>query len=166
MPIANIKQPAVLHISDSLRLRSFDTIPDCALSWYQDVETVWLVDGVRKPYDRETLERMYHWLNARGELYFIEVLENGSWKPIGDVTFWQKDMPIVIGDPQYRGRGIGRQVISALMQRGRQLGYDKLYVKEIYTHNPASQRCFESLGFRACEQTETGKRYSFTLRYR
>ncbi len=164
MPIADIKQPAILSVSGSLRLRAFDAIPDCALSWYQDPETVWLVDGVRRPYDREILERMYRWLNAHGELYVIEVLENSSWKPIGDVTFWQEDMPIVIGDPQYRGRGIGKQVISALIHRARQLGYDSLFVKEIYTHNPASQRCFESLGFRACGQTEKGKRYCLALR--
>ena len=28
-------------------------------------------------------------------------------------------MPIVIGDPHYRGKGIGRKVLSALVRRGR-----------------------------------------------
>ena len=142
-----------------LRLHSFEAIPDCALGWYQDTETVWLVDGVRKAYDQATLNGMYCWLNDHGELYFIEVLENGVWKPIGDVTFWQEDMPIVIGDLQYRGKGIGKKVIAALIQRGQQLGYDKLYVNEIYDHNLASRNCFESQGFRAYEKTGKGSRF-------
>ena len=31
----------------------------------------------------------------------------------------QDDMPIVIGEPHYRGKGIGRKVLSALVRRGR-----------------------------------------------
>lgn len=30
-------------------------------------------------------------------------------------------MPIVIGEPHYRGKGIGRKVLSALVRRGRAL---------------------------------------------
>ena len=159
MPITGIRQPDTLPVEEKIRLRAFSTIPDCAFGWYQDTETVWLVDGVRKAYDQATLNGMYRWLNDHGELYFIEVLENGVWKPIGDVTFWQEDMPIVIGDPLYRGKGIGRRVIAALVRRGQQLGYDKLYVNEIYDHNPASRKCFEGLGFRAWEKTEKGSRF-------
>ena len=146
-----------------LRLHSFEAIPDCALGWYQDTETVWLVDGNRVPYTEKRLNAMYTWLHDHGELYFIEVWEQGTWKPIGDVTFWQEDMPIVIGAPQYRGRGIGRKVIAALIQRGRQLGYDKLYVNEIYDHNIGSRKCFESLGFLAWEKTEKGNRFILKL---
>ena len=163
MPIANTRQPEILSIDEDLRLRKFDAIPDCSLSWYQDEETVWLVDGVRRKYDRATLEGMYRWLDTHGELYFIEVLEESQWKPIGDVTFWQEDMPIVIGDSRYRGRGIGRKVIAALIQRGRTLGYDRLRVHEIYDYNTASRKCFESLGFRAHEKTEKGSRFVIAL---
>ena len=163
MPIHNIGQPEVLQIGDDLRLRKFDGEFDFAFDWYQDEETVYLVDGNRKPYSRELLESMYRYLDNHGELYFIEVAESGGWKPIGDVTFWQEDMPIVIGDPQYRGRGIGRKVITALIQRGKQLGYSRLYVNEIYEHNIGSRKCFESAGFRAYEKTEKGSRFYIDL---
>lgn len=53
---------------------------------------------------------MYNYLNNKGELYFIEVNENGKWKPIGDVTLWQEDMPIVIGEREYRGKGVGKKL--------------------------------------------------------
>ena len=163
MPIPNIPQPEILPVSETLRLRKFDDVYDFALEWYQDIELVWQVDGDRVPYTPELLTKMYHWLNEAGELYFIEVLENCIWKPIGDVTFWQEDMPIVIGDAAYRGRGIGKAVIAALIRRGRELGYETLRVEEIYDWNFASRKCFEHSGFRAYEKTEKGNRFEMGL---
>ena len=163
MPIANVTQPEVLPVDETLRLRRYDGNHAFALDWYQDEETVWLVDGVRRPYDTETLTAMYTYLDAHGELYWIETLADGAWRPIGDVTFWQEDMPIVIGDAQYRGRGVGGKVVAALIQRGRALGYAHLGVEEIYDWNAASRRCFEKAGFRACEKTEKGSRFRLEL---
>lgn len=159
MPIPGIRQPELLGIDEDLRLRRFGGEYGFALAWYQDPETVWLVDGVRQPYTRQKLDRMYRCLEGRGELYFIEALENGVFRPIGDVCFWKDDLPIVIGDPAYRGKGVGQKVLSALIQRGRELGYDTLRVSEIYEYNTASRKCFENLGFRAYEKTEDGSRY-------
>ena len=39
------------------------------------------------------------------------------------------------------------------------MGYEELYVGEIYDFNIASQKCFESVGFRKYEKTEKGARY-------
>ena len=163
MAIQGIDQPAVIQIDKSLRLRKYDGVHDFALEWYKDEETVYLVDGKRDPYTMERLGGMYRYLNNAGELYFIEVLENGTYKPIGDVTFWQEDMPIVIGDQNYRGKKIGRRVASALVERGKELGYDHLEIGEIYGWNEASRRCFESMGFVAYEKTEKGSKYRLTL---
>ena len=163
MAIQGIDQPGVIQIDESLRLRKYDGVHDFALEWYQDPDTVWLVDGKREPYTVERLDRMYRYLRNAGELYFIEVLEGGTYRPIGDVTFWQEDMPIVIGDRNYRGKGIGRKVILALVQRGRDLGYSHLTVEEIYEWNEGSRRCFESVGFVTCEKTEKGSTYRLTL---
>lgn len=159
MPILTIPQPEILPVDETLRLRKFDGCFNFAFDWYQDEETVYLVDGVRRAYSRETLENMYRYLDRHGELYFIEIEEHGTFRPIGDVTFWREDMPIVIGEPQYRGRGIGKKVISALICRERELGYGTLGVREIYDFNTASRACFESLGFRPVEKTEKGTRF-------
>lgn len=159
MPIPGVEQPEILPVSDGLRLRKYDGKYYFALPWYQDPETVYLVDGVRAPYTLERLEQMYTYLDSHGELYFIELREGESWRPIGDITFWQTDMPIVIGDPACRGRGIGKQVAGVLVERGRKLGYPTLWIGEIYRWNTASRRCFEALGFKPCEKTENGDRY-------
>ena len=163
MGTQGIEQPEIFQIDDTLRLRKYDGVHDFALEWYQDEKTVYLVDGKRDPYTMPRLKGMYEYLNNAGELYFIEVQENGTYKPIGDVTFWQEDMPIVIGYPSYRCRGIGRKVISALIERGKDLGYDHLAVGEIYDWNEGSRRCFESMGFRAYEKTEKGAKYRLTF---
>lgn len=163
VPISHVPQPEILTVSKDLRLRKFDGCFRFAFAWYQDEETVYLVDGVRRSYSWETLSNMYHYLDKHGELYFIEVKENGAFRPIGDVTFSREDMPIVIGDPPYRQRGIGKQVIAALIKRGRQLGFKTLGVAEIYDWNQGSRRCFESMGFRVVQKTEKGARYTLQL---
>lgn len=159
MAIYGIRQPEILQVDCDIRLRKYDGVYDFAFEWYQDEETVYLVDGVRKPYSQETLTRMYEYLNKQGELYFIEVQEYDTWRPIGDVCFWKDDMPIVLGEKEYRGKGIAKKVIGRLIKRGKTLGYDSLYVNEIYEFNVASRKCFESLGFTACEKTEKGNRF-------
>ena len=158
MAIEGVEQPAYIQIEDDLRLRRYDGTADFALAWYQDPELVYLVDGVKKPYSWETLYNMYTWLDQHGELYFIEALENGAC-----VAFSREDMPIVIGEPAYRGRGVGRKVVRALMDRGRVLGYETLGVREIYDFNAASIRCFMACGFAPVEKTEQGWRYEAKL---
>lgn len=118
MPIANIPQPELLTVTPALRLRRFENVIPEALEWYRDPETVYLVDGIREPYSWEKLERMYSYLNAYGELYYIELLEQNVFRPIGDVTFSREDMPLVIGESAYRGKGIGRAVVAALIAGG------------------------------------------------
>ncbi len=163
MAIPGVEQPDSIQINEVLRLRRYDGTADFALAWYQDEELVYLVDGVRKPYDREKLYAMYGYLDRQGELYFIEALADGAYVPIGDVTFSPADMPIVIGVPEYRGRGVGRQVIRCLMDRGRQLGLDALGVREIYDWNTASIRCFTACAFAPVERTDRGWRYEAKL---
>lgn len=156
MPIPGIPQPACLVVGDGLRLRAYDGRFDFALEWYQDPELLYLVDGDTDPYDAERLRRMYEYLNAHGELYFIEVRTGGDWRPIGDVTFWREDIPIVIGERTFRRRGTGRSVISRLTERARELGYREIFVREIYSYNTGSMRAFSAAGFAPYKTTARG----------
>ena len=54
MPIEKIEQPQIIEIDDTLRLRRYDGKFDFAFEWYQDTETVYLVDGVKEPYTLES----------------------------------------------------------------------------------------------------------------
>lgn len=163
MPIPGIVQPEQIAIGEGLRLRKYDGNFDFALAWYQDAGTVWLVDGNRVPYTEARLRAMYEYLDACSEAYFIEAREAGRFRPIGDAAFRRGDMPIVIGEPAYRGRGVGRRVAAALVGRGRALGYETLRVREIYDWNAASRKCFEAAGFRADQKTEHGSSFLLKL---
>ena len=81
MAIQGIEQPDIIQIDNALRLRKYDGNHDFALAWYQDEEIVWLVDGNRNLYTPERLAGMYNYLNEAGELYFIEIMENGIYSP-------------------------------------------------------------------------------------
>jgi len=164
MPIHGIVQPEVIIVSETIRLRKYEGCFDFALCWYQDAEIVKLVDGIHaKIYDMDKLERMYTYLDSHGELYFIEVYEGDNFIPIGDVTFWKENMPIVIGDRNYRGKGIGNLVINSLVQRAKVLKFDEIFVEEIYNFNIASQALFESIGFKKHKKTENGLSYNLPL---
>ena len=144
-------------------MRKYDGQAHLAFSWYQDLEVIRLTDGSRAPYTLQRIKKMYDYLTQQGEVYFIEVLTNAGWQPICDVSFWQEDMPIVIGNSAYRGQGIGRTVVQVLIERGRKLGYKRLYVQEIYDYNEASKKMFESVGFYPLEKTGNGHRYALDL---
>ena len=163
MPIPNIIQPDFIYITTEIRLRKYNGKAEFALYWYQDEETLMLVDGKSNSYDIARLNRMYTYLDNHGELYFIEYKVNDRYIEIGDVTFSKEDIPIVIGNKEYRGLGIGKKVVLKLIERGKALGYTKLFVKEIYNYNIGSQKLFEGIGFKKYEETPKGYRYSLEL---
>ena len=148
----------IIQIDDSLRLVPYFLADhhDAALGWYQDVDLVELVDGVRSPYSVKKLNAMYSYLEKHGDLFWIEYREKGEWLPIGDVTLSLENIPIVIGNPTYQHQGLGCKVLKTLIDLARQRGWKELKVQEIYDFNHASRRCFESLGFVESRRTEIG----------
>ena len=164
MPIPNVPQPQIIQIEPELRLRAFDGAFSFALPWYADPEDIRMIDGGCEPYSPERVGRMYRCLDAHGELYFIEYFRGGRYQPVGDVTFRQEDLPIVIGEKELRGRGIGRKVIRALLCRAVDLRYPEIFVSEIYDWNVPSQRCFSGVGFVPYRRTENGWSYRRAFR--
>lgn len=164
MPIEGITQPEIIEISPTLRLKKYDGKFDFALPWYQDPVVLRMSEGENaKPYTLENLTIMYGYLSSHGELYWIEELRGGKFVPIGDVTMWQEDLPIALGSPEVRGRGIGTAVLNTLISRARSLGWAELRVENIFTYNEASRRLFTACGFAECAKTENGASYRLVL---
>ena len=67
MSIQGLEQPEIIAIEPTLRLRKFDGRYDFALKWYQDEDMVYMVDGVRRAYDMDTLTRMYTLMKRIGK---------------------------------------------------------------------------------------------------
>jgi RimJ/RimL family protein N-acetyltransferase len=158
-------QPQIIFIDENLRLRNPDKIEwKTALPWYQNPKVLLYSEGVTdKVYDMDTVNRMYKYLSSIGELYFIETFEDTIWKSIGDVTLSEKNMPIVIGDEEYWDRGIGKKVISKLIERAKSIGLSKIYIPEIYLYNNRSQNLFISMGFIEVNKNDIEKSYELNL---
>ncbi|MBQ4321232.1 MAG: GNAT family N-acetyltransferase, partial [Oscillospiraceae bacterium] len=156
-----------LVISDSLRLRKYDGNYHLLLPGYQDPYVYQNSEGIfdeREIPDLSYVKGMCDWLAEHGELYFIEILEDGAYLPIGDVTVKQENPPITIWFGQYRSRGIGTRVMRAVIARCRELGYPKISNSSVYKWNTVSQKLHETLGFTKTGESETEYFYTLDLR--
>lgn len=86
-------------------------------------------------------------LSGKGELYLIELQEPAGWRVVGDAALIPEDVPIVIGRPEDRSRGIGTEVLQLLLLRARALGWTEIRATGIVPANYQSRRLFERAGF-------------------
>ena len=154
----------------AIRLRrvAADEYVDVALPWYQDAEVLRFSEGGEPPYDRARMRRMYDALTAQGELYLVELFEPETspdgWRAIGDAALLPDDVPIVLGRPEDRGRGLGAQVLQLLVQRARALGWRELNAGTIDPANHRSRRMFERAGFVATHAARLADPARITMR--
>ena len=157
MALRDMIQPELIFVTQWLRLRKYDGKYALFLPGYQNPTVYQNSEGIfeesRIP-NLDYVERMCRYLAKAGELYYIEVLENGQYIPIGDVTVKPENPPIAIWQDQWRGKGIGYLVMTAVIDRLRALGYEKITGSTVYKWNVASQKLHEKLGFQ--KVTEQG----------
>jgi RimJ/RimL family protein N-acetyltransferase len=158
-------------LDDDLRLRPISLPDDVAIAvpWYQDPEVLYYSEGGESstPYDSERVHAMYNYLLKKAEVYIIEAKTQNGWLPIGDVSlFHESGVPIVIGNPDYRSKGLGKRVIQLIINRAKELGRKQIRTNGIYIFNVRSRRLFESLGFTMIERfidDDGNKCYRFEL---
>lgn len=158
MPIKGIMQPEIIQLSDNIRLRKYDGHAELALPGYRDPVVYQNSEGIfdeSKIPDMDYVTGMFRYLDGKGELYFIEALENGEYAAIGDVTIMHEHPPIAIWFDRYRGKGIGTLVMQVMIERVRDLGYRRIVGSKVYKWNPASLKMHLNLGFRIMTENET-----------
>ena len=157
MALKEFEQPEIIDINDSLRLRKYDRHYELFLLGYRDPVVYQNSEGIfdegRIP-DLDYVKRMCTYLAKVGELYYIEAKENGTYVPIGDVTVKEENPPIAIWREAYRGKGIGRLVMEAVIGRLKELGSAKITGSTVYQWNTASQKLHERMGFRKVSEDE------------
>lgn len=166
MPLPNIPQPQQIPLAPGLRLRRYDGHYERFLPAYQTPAVYQNSEGIFDPEkipDLDYVKGMCAFLDKAGELYYIEAEENGVFVPIGDVTVKPQNPPIALWREEYRGKGIGRQVMQAVIARLRALGYDKITRSSVFRWNLPSQRLHESLGFCRVGEDEKSFFYDLTL---
>lgn len=131
------------------RVRPLDIEADLehAVEWYRDPEVLHCSEGDADPYDERQVRRMYAHLGDGGDVFVIEVEHEGEWIAVGDAVLRPGTLPIVIGDPRFRGRGIGSIVLADLIQRARRRGWAELNVHKVFADNERSLRLYRSAGF-------------------
>lgn len=157
MPLPGVEQPPVIGLTGTLRLKRYNGRYELALPGYQDPVVYQNSEGIfdeAKIPDLAYVKGMCQYLDAHGELYFIEALEGGAWTPVGDVTIKPENPPIALWFAAYRGRGIGTLVMKKVIERLRSLGYAKIANSTVYKWNQASLALHQRLGFHIVRETE------------
>ena len=157
MALKEFVQPEIIDISDTLRLRKYDGHYELFLLGYQNPVVYQNSEGIfdesRIP-NLDYVKGMCIYLAKVGELYYIEAKENGTYIPIGDVTIKDENPPIAIWVDAYRGKGIGKLVMKAVIDRLKTLGFERITGSTVYQWNTASQKLHEALGFRRVSEDE------------
>lgn len=131
-------------ISDSLYLIKYLPAYQITLTWYQDRETVKMVDNADYTYSFDDLKRMYTYLSNNGDLFYIAYPN----KLIGDCAIFDDNMVAIVISKEYRGRDIGSKVLNKLISYAREKGL--AYLKtEIYDFNHISRKLFYKFGFKS-----------------
>ena len=130
------------YFVDGLCLVKYFPSYKLTLPWYEDVETVKMVDNENAPYDMEQLKNMYGYLDRNGDLFYIAYKN----KLIGDCAIFDDNMVAIVVSKEYRGMKIGSKVLDRLitLAKEKDLGYLNA---EIYDFNQVSQSLFKSHGF-------------------
>ena len=166
MPINNIKQPFIIEIDDSLRLLKYNGNYEEALTGYQDPyvyqNSEGIFDDTKKP-DIDYIKGMFEWLNNNGELYYIQIKAGDDFISIGDVTIKDVNPPITIWYENYRGIGIGTKVMKTVINKLKELGYEKIIGTTVYKWNKSSQRMHEKLGFIKIDENDDEYIYELNL---
>ncbi|MCM1989330.1 GNAT family N-acetyltransferase [Oceanirhabdus seepicola] len=166
MGLKDVKQPLIIDVNERLRLKNCSERDwKIAEQWYKDEKILYYSEGIKdgKGYDLDTINKMYTYLSNIGELYFIEYLENEKWVPIGDATLSEENMPIIIGDEAYWGKGIGKLVIGKLLERARKIELKKITIPAIYKYNARSRNLFTSFGFKKINENENEDTFQLIL---
>ena len=164
MPIKNIEQPDIIPISGTIRLRRYDGHFEKLLPGYQTPYVYQNSEGIfdeSKIPDINYVRNMCRYLDSIGELYFIEIEENGAFISIGDVTVKDENPPIAIWEERFRGQGIGKAVMQTVIRRLKALGCAKITGSEVFKWNTVSQKLHEGLGF--VRVAEDGDSYIYEL---
>lgn len=116
------------------------------------------------PLDLSQVEQ--HMENAQGQrptVYAFDAAETRSGKIIGHVEITRIDYeksngmlgPLLIGEPDLRGKGYGREIVKLAVDFGFNIiGLDEIYLW-VFEFNTAAIKCYEKAGFERCQYKES-----------
>lgn len=146
-----------IFLPDKITLIPYYPASETTLAWYQDKTLCKQVDNIDTVYDLDKLNRMYHYLNTHGDLFYIAY--DGTL--CGDVCLQNTGELSIVICKEYQNRRIGRVVIRKMLKLAAEKGFAQCYA-HIYPFNIQSRKMFEALGF----VKEGEERYVYRLKQR
>ena len=144
-----------IPLTDKITLIPYYPASETTLAWYQDKTLCKQVDNIDTVYDLDKLNRMYHFLNTHGDLFYIAY--DGTL--CGDVCLQNTGELSIVICKEYQNRHIGRAVIQGMLTIAAEKGFAQCYA-HIYPFNIQSRKLFEALGF----VKEGEERYVYSLK--
>ena len=144
-----------ISLTDNITLIPYYPASETTLAWYQDKTLCKQVDNIDTVYDLDKLNRMYHYLNTHGDLFYIAY--DGTL--CGDVCLQNTGELSIVICKEYQNRHIGRAVIQKMLALATEKGFLQCYA-HIYRFNAQSRKLFEALGF----VKEGEERYVYRLK--
>lgn len=144
-----------IPLTDKIALIPYYPDSETTLAWYQDKTLCKQVDNIDTVYDLDKLNRMYHYLNTHGDLFYIA--SEGTL--CGDVCLQNTGELSIVICKKYQNRHIGRAVIRGMLAIAAEKGFLQCYA-HIYRFNVQSRKLFEALGF----VKEGEERYVYRLK--
>lgn len=124
-----------------------DFISTLAKIWYEVLGKIWMPEiGI------EEIESWYHeWLNHDMPLAYIALYDgipvgacslqlNDGIRP--DLAPWLGDLVV---DPKYQKQGIGKMLVDAVVEKAKELGFEKLY---LFALDPTIPEYYKRLGWK------------------
>ena len=144
-----------IPLTDQISLIPYYPASETTLAWYQDKTLCKQVDNIATVYDLDKLNRMYHYLDTHGDLFYIAY--DGTL--CGDVCLQSTGELSIVICKEYQNRHIGRVAIRKMLTLAAEKGFAQCYA-HIYPFNIQSQKMFEALGF----VKEDEERYVYRLK--
>jgi RimJ/RimL family protein N-acetyltransferase len=124
------------------------------LSWLRDAHAARFISTAIETQTLGDLRRYIASRCGRDDVLFLGIFEKGSGRHIGNVKFEpivretaHAVMGILIGEPDYRGRDVAREVLDASVAwLGAHRGVREI-VLGVSADNPAAIRAYEKAGF-------------------
>ncbi|MBI3410593.1 MAG: GNAT family N-acetyltransferase [Planctomycetes bacterium] len=146
--------------SSKIRLEPFESADAARLcAWIDSPRLLlqWSGQTFRLPFDVEQMAAHLHKSQTSGGAHqILRARETASGRVFGHVELVAIDRlhgncrigRVLIGPPDKRGQGLGKQLMAELLRMGfLELGLHRMEL-EVYDFNRVAIRCYESLGFR------------------
>lgn len=130
------------RIDSEIRLIPYYRNDGASLPWCQDLDVCRQVDDRDTPYDLALLHRMYDYLCAHGDCYYIEY--RGAL--VGDVSLRDSGEIAIVVCKEYQNRHIGRRCVLEMLRLAEEKGMAQA-TANIYSFNRQSQQAFLAVGF-------------------